>query len=359
MAYQEWRKGITAEEELALFRQIARGKRADAAVKAATKAGSRALNAVRPQELRSEKTAGDEACARLAAAYADFADSRAAICHRKTGKRFDLGELRSHAMFALFPLLKRYKPDTGVPFTGYAAELLDREIMRLAHAEAVLVGKRALQEQRRRVHQTKAALEKRLGRQVSYEEVAAEHGINAVEAAHHLCWTEPVSIDALEEEAANEERRVAFPEVLACEPAGWQTGAAQRLAEAMESMAAFFGPQIAKSVGSGEQQRLIEQIRSAMDDEVAFVELQAWLLEKNRGREKPKTRSLAALPWRLLITAIGRSYLDSSISGPAVQLRKKASALPSGTGALERRVRRRQVVDGRSLLAIRETRGSV
>jgi hypothetical protein len=307
MTREEWREGITAEEELELFRLVARGKEAEAELKAAEKKESVNLDSAERRRLEAEQEAGAEACSELAVAYRAFADNRARICHWSTGRQFAVDELRSHAMAALFALLRRYQPETGVPFPGYASQPLVREIKRLAYSEGP--------------------------------------GPEP-----------PISIGVFEEDAVDDDRGTPVPEPLRSDPTGRQKGEGLSLTEALDSMRRFFDPMLACEGGTAEHRRLIEKIHRSLAPDESLVQLGEWLF-KPRGLEhgEKRTRPIDAMEWRLLIGAISQHHVDRPTESTAAGQRERPPAHPSKSGALECRSRRRQFVDGGTLQTVRES----
>lgn len=361
MGHKQWRQGITEEEELELFRLVGRGKTAAAELQAAESEGAVILSADELGRLKSEREAGEDACAQLAVAYRSFSAQLACHCKKTLPKRFELDELKNLAFVILHEFLRRFDPDLGVPFTAFAGKNLISEIKRRAYDNNDLVNMgRKSKDDRRRIGKAEDRLAAKLGRRPTLDELAKEVDLPVEQVS--VLWQSqtPTSIDTMVESGGSEDHLTPVSTELISEPEGLQTGAVLHLKEAVSSMREFFEPLLAEKEGSVEQRHLAERIRCSLRRAESLVELREWLLSSPKPvtHDEEGKRPLEALQWRFLITAIGRHHINGAAGRSAHGARKKAPAHPSGTGALECRTRRRQVVDGRTLKAIRASRGS-
>ncbi len=139
----------------------------------------------------------------LIASHLHLVDSAVARIKRTVPAHVDADDLRSIGLTGLVSAVRRYNPEQGRTFAGYAAmrvrgAMLD-ELRRLDSCS------RRARARARRLRETSGGLEQKLGREVTGEEVRAELGLSREEYGKWVEDAQPVGFVAIDRSADAEE----------------------------------------------------------------------------------------------------------------------------------------------------------
>ncbi len=95
MSKNEWRHGITADEEVELFRRVSEGKAAKERLDVAERA-----DADERRRLEAAVEGGTDAKAQLANAYRTFAETRARACYRSMIDLLEQRKVYNHTLWS-------------------------------------------------------------------------------------------------------------------------------------------------------------------------------------------------------------------------------------------------------------------